>query len=172
MRRRRWRVAPLLLGMFLGSAVGLVVGLFVWALAVREPPIPPLTQQTFEQAFAQWQRIGPESYDLDVRLSGARSAEIHVQVRHGEATQVTRDGQVLTQRRTWEPWTVLGQFDTLEIELDNATRPGEVYNAPEARVVLRASFDERLGYPKQFQRRVLGTQYAIEWQVTRFDVVD
>ena len=107
-----------------------------------------------------------------MQVSGARSADIHVQVRDGQVTRVTRDGQVLAQRRTSEPWTVLGQFDTLEIELENATRPGEVYKAPEARVLLRASFDERFGYPTHFQRRVLGTQYAIEWRVTRFDVVD
>ena len=67
---------------------------------------------------------------------------------------------------------MLGQFDTLEIELDNAQKPDEAYNAPRARVVLRASFDEQLGYPKRFQRRVLGTHHAIEWQVTRFDVVE
>ena len=171
-KRRRSRAAPLLIGVLLGAVGAIVIAFIVWAVAFREPAIPPLTKAALDAAIARWDRFGPQGYDLEIRLSGARTAEIEVEVRDGEATRVTRDGQLLSQRRLWHPWTVLGQFDTLELELANAERPGEVYSAPEAQVVLRTSFDEQLGYPQRFQRRVLGTRYAIQWEVTRFRIVD
>ena len=171
-KRRRARAAPLVGGIVLGIVGAIVAWFAVWAIAFREPAIPPLTPDALDTAMERWREAGPSGYDLEIRLSGARNAQIKVEVRDREATRVVRDGLLLDQKRLWDPWTVPGQFDTLEQELANAERPDEAYHAPEAQVVLRAAFDEALGYPRRFQRRVLGTRHAIQWEVTRFQVIE
>jgi hypothetical protein len=95
---------------------------------------------------------------------------VHVEVRDGEVTHMTRDGMTPSQRRTWYYWSVPGQLDTIELELEMAKDPVKSYGASGARdVALWAEFDPQYGYPRQFDRVVLGaSDLEVHWKVTSF----
>src|SRR5262245_54117588 len=83
---------------------------FVLFVATR-PREQRLTESEFEAAQARWDKHGPKDYNLDLELAGNRPGKIHIEVRDGEATHMTRDGVEPMQRRVWYYWTVPGQFD-------------------------------------------------------------
>ncbi len=152
-----------------GALVTTFLVLLIWALAARSGA-KQLTQADYEGALARWEKNGPASYNLDLELSGNRPGVIHVEVRDGQATRMTRDGVEPRQKRTWDYWTVPGQFDTIGEELEMARDPAKSYAVPGAsRVVLWAEFDERYGFPKRFDRVVLGADLEVHWKVTRFE---
>ncbi len=65
-----------------------------------------------------------------------------------------------------------GQFDTIGEELEMSRNPAQSFDAPgAAQVVLRAEFDPQWGYPKRFDRAVLGADFEVHWIVTRFKVL-
>jgi hypothetical protein len=44
------------------------------------------------------------------------------------------------------------------------------FNSPRAsEMIIRAEFDPKYGYPRQYDRVVLGTDFEIHWKVTRFE---
>jgi hypothetical protein len=156
--------------MFLGGLAALLGGAF-YLFADREPALPPLSRGALDAALVRWRRQGPPSYDLDVTISGRQSGKFHLEVRDGKVTVCTRDG-IPPRPHTWETWTVEGQFDTLERELEGAADPQKVYGAPpgaEARQL--ALFDADLGYPLRYERHVLGADLGIAWRVTHFAAV-
>ena len=60
-------------------------------------------------------------------------------------------------------------FDTLHQEIENAQDPdGPFGSPPGSQVVERAAFDERFGYPRRYQRIVMGTELEIAWEVVGF----
>ena len=79
---------------------------------------------------------------------------------------MTRNGGALTQQRTWQPWTVPGMFETLEIDFDNAAHKDQKFGG--ADVVMRASFDETYGYPRRYLHQIMGRNEDLEWTVTEF----
>jgi hypothetical protein len=84
-----------------------------------------------------------------------------------------RDGREPSQRRTWDVWTVAGQFDTLYRELELAENPEREMQAPPGtRLRLLAEFDPKLGYPRRYRRIVVGDAPSVTWDVTRFEAVD
>lgn len=160
-----------------GAAVGLggvsivAIVLFIVIAAVRRQP--QLTSAVYEAAAARWDANGPASYDLDLELTGRRPGKIHVEVRDGEITHMVRDGVEPKQKRTWYYWSVPGQFDTIEQELEMAKDPVVSYGAPSAEsVVLWAKFDPQFGFPRQFDRIVMGADLEIHWKVTHFEALD
>ncbi len=167
---RRVRPAPLILGIALGLAIVLVIVL-VGAILTRDST-PRLTAADYETAVARWDANGPDSYDLDLVLTGNRPGAIHVEVRDGQVVHMTRDGVEPKQERTWYYWTVPGQFDTIGQELEMARDPADSFKSPEATgMVMWAEFDPRFGYPLKYDRVVLGTNFEIHWHVTRFEAV-
>ena len=109
---------------------------------------------------------------LAVVLSGNQSGQIHIEVREAQATGMTRNGVSPKQQRTWVYWTVPGQFDTIEDEMEKAADPAHGFPAPAgSRVVQKADFDPMDGHPLRYHRIVLGTQLEIRWDVTRFEAV-
>ncbi|MDZ4783968.1 MAG: DUF6174 domain-containing protein [Planctomycetia bacterium] len=166
--RRRPRVAKLLLGAALGVMLA-VIGAVVVAVAFYRDPLPALTDETLSAARARWDQAGPRSYSLEVQIFGRRPGVVQLKVRDGEPVEMTRDGRVPDQRRTWAAWTVPSQFDMLATELQGQRDPEKGYNAPAgSQVVLKADFDPRLGYPLHVRRQVLGTELNVEWRVTKF----
>ncbi len=168
--RQSWRTRhPLALGVLvglLGTATLGIAALLVNA-ALNRPT--PLTQAAYEQAAARWDEHGPASYDLDVEIGGRRPGKVHVEVRGGEVTHMTRDGVEPRQRRTWYYWSVPGQLDTIEQELEMAQDPADSYgSAGASQVALWAEFDPKYGYPLQFDRVVLGADLEVHWKVTSF----
>jgi hypothetical protein len=155
----------MLLGLAASSLIGLVV-----LIATARISRTPLTQAAYEEAAARWDKHGPASYDLDVELGGRRPGKVHVEVRDGEVTHMTRDGVEPRQRRTWFYWSVPGQLDTIELELEMAKDPVKSYGASGAReVALWAEFDPKYGYPRRFDRVVMGaSDLEVHWKVTSF----
>lgn len=155
-----------LLGLFF---VALIVGLIVVLQVFAVRRIPDLTEPLLQAAEKRWQENGPASYDLDLEITGAQPGIVHVEVRDGEVTAMTRDGRAPEQRRTWDVWSVPGQFETIERELELAEDPEHEMQAPAGtRLQLRAEFDPQYGYPRQYQRMVFGGGPEIYWQITHF----
>jgi hypothetical protein len=167
---RRLRRAPLLWGIF-GGVLAAIVGSFIYLL-VTSDRAPRLTRESYEAAVARWDAHGPADYNLDIELTGNRPSLIHVEVRDGQAVHMTRDGVQPRQERTWFYWTVPGMFDTIAEELEMAENPAKAFGAPAAtQVVSWAEFDPQLGYPRRYDRVVLGTDFEIHWKVTRFETI-
>ena len=165
-RRRR----PILLGIGLGAVVALVVAAAL--VIAKRPNEARLTEADYEAAMAGWDEKGPASYDVDVELSGKRPGTIHVEVRDRQVTHMIRDGVEPRQRRTWDVWSVPGMFDTLGQELENARNPAASFNTPAAsQMVMWAEFDVKYGYPRRYDRVVLGADFEVHWRVTRFEPI-
>ncbi|MEX0613193.1 MAG: DUF6174 domain-containing protein [Pirellulales bacterium] len=133
--------------------------------------IPELTEERLEAALELWEQQGPRSYDLDLEIRGAQPGTVHIEIRGGEVTAMTRDGRS-PPRRTWDVWSVPGQFDTLERELVLAEDPQhEMGAAAGTQLQLRAEFDAEFGYPRRYHRYATGGAPEVFWRVTAFDPI-
>lgn len=163
-RHKRWRYA----GVF--GILALVAGGMLWA-AFGRPRMSPLTSEAIEAAEARWQENAPQSYEIEVTLSGRREGVFRVVVKDGKPTGATLNGRPTVQH-AWETWTVRGQFGTLWQELENAADPAKVYGVPnKATVVARVEFDREWSYPRRFWRSVMGGNNDIAWEVTHFAIL-
>ncbi len=169
--RRRLRTSAVAWAATLGALLGLGVTLALLILFFRGS-IPPLTQEALEAAEKNWQSSGPASYNLELELVGTQAGKIRVEVRDREVTRMVRNGYEPSHKRTWYYWSVPGQFETIEIDFEAAKNPEQGFGvAPGTQAVLRAEFDERFGYPKFYQRILLGTPIHVEWKTTLFEAV-
>jgi Family of unknown function (DUF6174) len=161
-----WR--PILIGL---AGIGLTVVAAVVALELFVADrLPQLTKERLEAAIVLWKRAGPHSYDLDLKKGGVRPGPIHVEVRQGRVTKVTIDGREPSPW-TWDTWTVAGQFETIERELELAEDPvHQMATEAGTTIRLRCEFDEDYGYPREYRRLVSGAAPAVSWSVTRFTV--
>lgn len=131
--------------------------------------IPELTEERLAAAQERWQRNGPASYDMDLDLRGARPGTVHIEVRNGAATAMTRDGRSPPER-TWDVWSVTGQFETLERELELAEDPVHEMEAKTGtQLRLRCAFDSKYGFPLRYHRTTSGGGPEVYWRVTRFE---
>jgi hypothetical protein len=161
---RRVLITGALAGGMILAALALLLEMFV---AQR---IPALTAERLVEAQERWRRNGPTSYDMDLEILGERPGPVHVEVRLGQVTAMTRDGRT-PDPRTWHYWTVLGQFETLERELVMAEDPThEAQASAGTQWRLRCEFDPRYGFPSRFQRTVFGGGPDVYWRVTQFVV--
>ena len=133
----------------------------IWK-TVRQPSLPALTRADFDAAGRRWQQRAPADYDVDLILHGDQQGTVHVEVRKGEVTQMLRDGVAPKRRGSWDYWSVPGQLDVIEVDLDTADRGA-------AQLVLRAVFDAELGYAKRYQRIDLVSRHEAGWEVRRFE---
>jgi hypothetical protein len=146
----------------------LVLGLLFALRFLFGESLPELTEDVLDAAMTRWQENGPASYDLDLKIAGRQPGVVHVEVRNGEVTVANRDGRP-TPERTWDEWSVPGQFDTLIRELEMAADPQGEMNAPRgARIWLRAEFDPKFGYPRKFHRYASGGAIEMSWRTTAF----
>jgi hypothetical protein len=151
-----------------GAALIVVGALVLLRIFVGEN-IPDLTDETLAAARARWEQNGPASYDLDIQIEGRQPGLVHVEVRNGEVTLANRDGRA-TPERTWDEWSVPGQFDTLERELEMAADPQGEMGAPRgARLWLRCEFDPKIGYPQKYHRYATGGAIETAWETTAFE---
>jgi hypothetical protein len=132
--------------------------------------LPELTRDRLEAAMALWDKSGPASYDLEMQKSGARPGPVRVEVRDGKVTTVTVDGRE-PPPWTWDTWTVPGQFETIERELELAEDPvHQMATEAGTTLRLRCEFDKQFGFPREYRRLVSGAAPAVSWSVTRFTV--
>lgn len=165
---QRTRRAHPLRSLWIGILLGVVVVLMVTAMVLllrSGGTLPILTETRYNEAYERWQSHGPASYDLEVAVGGDQPGTIKVQVRDGRVTDMTRNGVRPRRKSTWDYWSVPGQFDVIGVDLETAAKAGQPQSS---RLVLRARFDPKLGYPAQYQRIDLDTRHEGAWEVTRF----
>jgi hypothetical protein len=161
-----WRSFWMSAGCLLGSLVALVLFL-EYFVAHR---LPPMTEATLDAAEKQWARAGRPSYNLDLEIRGAEPGPVHVEVRKGEVVTMQRNGVTPEQRRVWDVWTVPGQFETLEREMQLAADPVHQMDATaDTRLSLQCEFDPVYGFPRQYHRLVYGGGPEVYWRTTRFE---
>jgi len=153
-----------LIGLLAAGVIVLIVGLA--ALRYFAGGLPLIRPADLEQARGRWSSAAVADYRLTVVLSGRQSGELQVEVRGGRPVGMTRNGVAVTAERSWEPWTVPGMFETLEIDFDNAENTVEKFGGGE--VVMRCEFDSRYGFPRHYLHQILGRHGDLEWQVTEF----
>ena len=167
-RRPRLKLSAVVLGIVCGGLLAVVLGTGALLILARGGTAR-LTEERFEAAFERWQKAEVESYNLDLVLAGRESATIHLEVRGGEPTEMTRDGR-RPSRRVWEYWTVPEQFEMIRREL--TADPEAAFGvADRDQVILRAEFDTELGYPRKYEREVLGKDASIRWEIVAFEEV-
>jgi hypothetical protein len=168
-RWRALRASDLVLGAAAGGLLALVaiIGLIVVS---RRQATAPLTAESLQTARQRWQTNGPRDYRMDITVRGRQPSRYHVEVAGGNPVVVQRNDHDIP-RRNWPYWTVPGLFDVIEHDVDCAEDPTNGFGArPGSTAVLRADVDERLGYPRKFERLILGEpQLDMTWEVTRFE---
>lgn len=132
----------------LGFSLGLGIALFV----LREPT-EPLSRDNLKSGRARWAAAHINNYDLTIRMRGA---EYHVTVRRGLVELITSGGNT-TQTTDPGAYSIDGIFRVLEQELDAAERFA-------VRPVMRARFNDALGYPERYLRGAgeMGAAASIE----------
>ena len=159
--------------------VSVVAGAFVTGLVFAAVSIwlriaddPAFTDDALRDARTRWAENGPADYDMTIIVTGRQPGEIHVEVRSGVPTRVTRDELRLTEPDRMWPWTVPGMFEIVETEADHAAdaAAGVGPFATEDGSPIRqwVSFHEQFGYPQRYHRVIQNTPQEIRWEVTEF----
>jgi hypothetical protein len=167
--RRRLRASDVVLGAAVGALVTFAAIVVVVVLA-RRHTAPPLTADVLADAQERWRKHGPADYRMDVIVTGRQASRYHVEVSGGKPTRVLRDDRSTTAR-TWHYWTVPGLFEVLEHDMECSDDPTRGFGAqPGSQAVLRAVFDSELGYPRKFERLILGEpNLDMTWEITLFE---
>jgi uncharacterized protein DUF6174 len=161
-----WRPLIFTATAFIGCVVVLVLLLEVF-VAHR---MPTLTEATLDAAEKLWAEKKPASYTLDLEIRGAEPGPVHVEVVNGEVVAMQRNGITPDQRRVWDVWTVPGQFETLERELELAANPAQQMDAPAGtRLTLQCEFEPHYGFPLQYHRLVYGGGPEVFWRTVKFE---
>lgn len=135
-----------------------------------------MSPEDFYAAKQQWQTGGPKSYDIEITVTGRQAALYYTEVRDGEVTLATRDGEILSRRRTIDTWSVPGMFTTIQSDVLNVERHRDgkaTRDTPQ--LLLRGVFDEQHGAPRRYHRTELrkwGPNVEVMWEVTRFEIVE
>jgi hypothetical protein len=167
--RRRLRASDVVLGAAVGALVTLVVIVVVAAIARRQSA-PPLTAEALTAAQERWQTQGPADYRMELTVTGRQASRYEVEVADGKPTRVLRDGRPTTPR-TWHYWTVPGLFEVIEHDIECSEDPTRGFGARRgSEAVLRAVFEPQLGYPRRFERLILGEpNLDMTWEITSFE---
>jgi hypothetical protein len=156
--------------MMAGALFGLVIvgGILLEMFVAHR--LPPLTDDALAAAKKKWESVGPKSYNFDLDILGGEPGTAQVEVRDGVVVDCKRNGVAPEERRVWDVWTVPGQFETLERELQLAADPIHQMNAPPGtRLVLQCEFDPKYGYPQRYHRIVTGKVPEVFWSTTKFE---
>jgi len=167
LRYARWIIIAL------AAALGTFV-LVIVVVGMRGGTMQPLSGDNLDKALQKWEKQAPQNYDIEIQVSGRQASRYHVEVRGGEPLRATRNGEPLTQRRTWWTWTAPGMFETLRADVRNMDKfaAGEK-GVPHLSVLVE--FDSKYGFPRRYVRVEsvkMGGNPEVSWQVTEFNVVD
>lgn len=152
---------------------GLLVGVAVTLVFLRwkyADPLPEIAPAEFYAARDRWQKNGPPSYDIEVRVTGSRGATHRVEVRDGQATAAWINDVPHGQQRTYSTWSVPGMFGTIGRDIDHIERhaAGKAdRNTP--RLTVRAEFDPQTGLPQRYRRIEWGSPVEVSWEVLKFE---
>jgi hypothetical protein len=149
----------------LGTTLGLIATIVVLVVTSRGQP-PRMISTDFEAARERWKQHGPANYQMDIRQSLGLTGEIHVEVRQGQVTAMTVNGEP-AEPRLWDNWSVPGLFEIIRIDLDrnDAVATGPTQPVP---VFQQAEFDADNGLPRVYRRTELAGGQTVEWQIVVF----
>ncbi len=167
-RRRRISLRFVAGAIVLGTAIGLILTIVVLVVISRGQP-PHMTSSDFEAARQRWQRHGPASYDMDIEQSLGVSGKIHVEVRKGQVTAMTINGEPAAPR-LWDNWSVPGLFDIIRMDVN---RNDAVVNAPDQPIPVfqQAEFDPINGLPRIYRRSEPDGGQTVERRIVGFQPV-
>lgn len=133
--------------------------------------VAELTLEELDDAKTKWKQNGPDSYELEVHYNSS-DAEMYIQIVVVNKAVVSgiRDGTTLDEADA-SRWTIPGQFVRIREDViamsDRSKRPNI---REDARLVPRAEFDPKFGYPVRYELKGIQTPLQYEWEVTRFEV--
>jgi hypothetical protein len=156
-------------GIVAGVSAACIVALALVIFLARGTT-PLVTDDVLAAAARRWDERGPRSYRLKLQVSGTRGGPVELEVRDGEPVSLLRDGRQ-PARHTWDFWTVPGQLEAIRDELTGDTQI-MFGTLDRSQVILRAEFDAELGYPRLYQRQVLGKALDIGWQTVEFEALE
>lgn len=157
----------------IGGGLALLTVLAIVVIWSRRGQLPEVDITIHARQFAAWERVAPPSYDIEIQVTGRQPATYVVQVRDHKVVLATRNETPLLQERTKGTWSVPGMFDTMEYDLANdQADPQKRLTKNSPRVTVRASFHPKWHYPDAYQRIQWGSHYEVQWNVTRFDVIE
>ncbi len=166
--RRFSRLRNLIVGVLIGSAVGLVgtIGLLIY---LNRGQLPIMKPGDFQAAERRWKERGPVDYVMDLQQVSDTKEAIHVEVRNNEVIDMTLGGRQ-TAKRLWPLWSVPGLFEFIRIDLkrnENAEKdPAARSSQP---VMQQAEFDTD-GLPRAYRRTELATGEVGGWSIVSFKV--
>jgi hypothetical protein len=155
------------------SAIALGAGLALVAVIVgvriigAARGLVDVTEPLLREAEARWDAHRVDDYQVRIEVSGPLQGvyEMHVQSR--KPRLVLFNSVPLDNERTKSTWTVEGMFRLIEMDLVNQATASKNGN----RLVVRAAFDEALGYPVRYLRHDYLSRTTVSWHVTRFDLL-
>ena len=155
---------------------GIVAGLFAVLLVMRQlnyDPTPSLTPEIFSTAHEHWKAHKIPNYDIEVKVSGPQAATYRVQVRDGDAIAAWRNGQPLSQHRTFGTWSIPGMFSTISRDVEAIERAAK--DRQQQPLILRGEFHAKYGYPDHYRRIDNGSRKGkenipVSWDITEFRV--
>jgi len=135
--------------------------------------IPELTPRALHEAHDRWNADGPANYRMVVETSSDRMepSRYEVTVRARRIVKLERNGSPLQPGAGDSSYSVEGLFQTMDQEIDLATKPQKLGAPPGYSSYPMAQFDDRTGRLLRFQRSVGGTKNSIEIKVTEFEVL-
>jgi hypothetical protein len=170
-RRSRLRLRSVLLGMVMGSVVGLV-GMVSLVVFLNRGQLPIMQPAELKAAEKRWHERGPTGYNMDLEGSFGSKGHTHIEVRNGEVTSMSLDGRA-SPPRLWNQWSVNGLFDFIEADLRRNTEAAhrEGGQLPEP-VLQQAQFDPDLGLPRAYERTELDSGQSGGWRIVKFERVE
>jgi hypothetical protein len=134
------------------------------------------------QAKRTWEEANIRDYDLEWRSAGESPSHYLVFVRQGRIREVRRiletareikanNGRTVIEAHPGDPtlYSVDGLFRILEQELDEAQTDTPFGGPKGARVLLKFTPDDALGYPRHYARDVVGARKSLALDVIRLD---
>jgi hypothetical protein len=170
-RGRAEKLRALIVGAILGGFLTIGFLAVIGVLLFRQT-VPPLTRAKLDAAMQQWETKGPRNYNAEIEIFGNRPGKVTIEVRSGVVTKMLRDGVAPSQRRTWDYWSINGQFETIERELELAEAPQRSFGSDAAVPRVYALFHPELGYPQVYRRSVPGVDQEMAWKITRFEPLE
>jgi len=159
------RSQRILLRMF-SAIMGVAAGVVIIVLINRDTT-PVVTQAILDEAMQRWADAAPANYDMEVETTGTRRQHTYqLQVRNGQVTALSIDGNALRKDRLTDTWTVPRQFEYIQNDLDAMAR---LLDPREMRLV--ANFDAKLGFPLRYRSKATKTRPETSWIVVRFEIV-
>ncbi len=170
-RGSRLRLKSVALGLAAGVLLSAVVWIVILVRMTRDG-LPLMDAADFAAAKERWREHKAPSYDLDLAVHVMLEGKVHVEVRQGAVTAMTRNGMA-TPEFSWSYWSVDGLLTVIgeDVRANEKAIDENGGNALTAPIVQQAKFDPTIGIPLRYLRSQ-GTSAPAGWEITSFQPID